>query len=55
MTRGLPPKMGTLIAIQDLRKEIDESETQEEYVDPGSLIIARAILVLAEVQLLAIR
>lgn len=52
MTHGASPKARILEEIDRQRKVIAESETQEEYTDPGSIMIAQAILLLAEVELL---
>jgi hypothetical protein len=52
MTSGASPKARILEELDRQRKALDQAPTQEEYTDPGSIIIAEAILLLVEVELL---
>lgn len=52
MTSGASPKARILEELDRQRKQINGAESQEEFVDPGALMIAEAILLLVEVELL---
>jgi hypothetical protein len=52
MTSGASPKARILAELDRQRKTLDEAPTQEEYTDPGAILIADAILLLVEVELL---
>ena len=51
MTSGASPKARLIEIIEALRKDIDDAPTQDEYVDPGAILIAHSILLLCEVML----
>ena len=52
VTSGASPKARILEEIDRQRKNLAEAPTQDEYVDPGSILIASAILLLVECELL---